>query len=149
MLPRPRPDVDHVVGAADGLLVVLDHDDRVAQIAQPLEGADESLVVPLVQADGGLVQHVEHPDQTAADLAGQTDALGLAPRQRGGRAGQREVVEADVEQELHPLLHLLEDAVGDHVLTVAELELPHGIHRVGDGEGAQLEDIAPTDGHGQ
>ena len=60
VLPRPGPHVDHVVGHLDGLLVVLDHDDRVAQVAQPLEGADQALVVALVQADGRLVEHVEH-----------------------------------------------------------------------------------------
>ena len=87
VLPRARADVDHVVGRADGLLVVLDHDDRVAQVAQPLERADQALVVPLVQADGGLVEHVEHADQPAADLAGQPDALRLAARQRRRPSG--------------------------------------------------------------
>ncbi len=106
--PAPGPDVDHVVGGADGLLVVLDHDDRVAEVAQALQGADQALVVALVQADRGLVEHVEHADQAAADLAGQPDALGLAARERAGRAGQRQVVEADVEQELHALAHFLE-----------------------------------------
>ena len=109
VLPRARADVDDVVGGADGLLVVLDHDDRVAQVAQPLQRGDEPLVVALVQADGGLVEHVEHADQTAADLAGQADALRLAARQGAGRAGERQVVEPDVEQELHALAHFLED----------------------------------------
>ena len=122
VLPRARADVDDVVGRADRLLVVLDHDDRVAEVAQPLERADEALVVPLVQADGRLVEDVEDADQAAADLAGQADPLGLATRERAGRAGQREVVEADVEQELHALADFLEDPVGDHVLAVGELE---------------------------
>ena len=97
VLTGTRADVDHVVGHPDGLLVVLHDDDGVAQVAEALEGADEALVVPLVQADGRLVQHVEHPDQPTADLAGQTDALGLAAGQRGGRPGQGQVVEAHVE----------------------------------------------------
>ena len=119
VLPRARADVDHVVGGADGLLVVLDHDHRVAQVAQPLQGGDEALVVALVQADGRLVEHVEDADEAAADLAGQADALRLTARERPGRAGQRQVVEADVEQELHALADFLEDPVGDHVLAVA------------------------------
>ncbi len=122
VLPRPGPDVDHVVGDPDGLLVVLDDDDRVAEVAQALEGADQALVVPLVQPDGRLVEHVEHADQAAADLAGQPDPLGLAAGQGGGRAGQGQVVEPDVEQELHPLLHLAEDPVGDQVVPVGQLE---------------------------
>ena len=96
VLPRARPDVDHVVGDPDGLLVVLDHDDRVAQVAEPLQRPDEPLVVALVEPDGRLVQHVEHPDQAAADLAGQPDALGLTAGQGGRRAGQGQVVEPHV-----------------------------------------------------
>ena len=88
VLARPGPDVDHVVGGADGLLVVLDHDHRVAQVAQPHQRADQPLVVALVQADRRLVEHVEHADQPAADLAGQADPLRLAARQRAGRAGR-------------------------------------------------------------
>jgi hypothetical protein len=32
-----------------------------------------------MEADGGLVEDVEDPDQTGADLAGQTDPLCLPP----------------------------------------------------------------------
>ena len=53
------PDVDDPVGRADGVLVMLDDDERIAQVPQPLEGLDESGVVALVQADTGLVQDVE------------------------------------------------------------------------------------------
>ena len=52
------------------------------------EGGDEAMVVALVQPNGGFVQHVEHPDQPGADLAGQADPLSLAPGQGGRRAGQ-------------------------------------------------------------
>ncbi len=57
------PDVEHVVGGADGVLVVLDDDDGVAEVAQPLEGFEQARVVALVQADRGFVQHVEHAGQ--------------------------------------------------------------------------------------
>ena len=68
VLPRPRPDVDHMVGDADRLLVVLHDDDGVAEFAEAHERVDEPAVVPLVQADGRLVEHVEHPHQPRADL---------------------------------------------------------------------------------
>ncbi len=80
VLPRPGADVHHVVRGPDGLLVVLHHDHRVAEVAQPLERADQPLVVTLVQADRGLVEDVEHADQPAPDLAGQTGCA--APRRR-------------------------------------------------------------------
>jgi len=71
-------DVDDVVGQPDRVFVVLDHDHRVAEVAQAGEGAEQALVVALVQADRGLVEHVHHADQAGADLAGEPDALRLA-----------------------------------------------------------------------
>jgi hypothetical protein len=44
VLAGPGPDVDDVVGGPDGLLVVLDHDHRVAQIAQPDQGLQSRLL---------------------------------------------------------------------------------------------------------
>ena len=83
VLPGARADVDDVVGHLDGVLVVLDHEHGVAEVAQAHQRLDEPLVVALVQADRRLVEHVEHADQAAADLRGQPDALGLAAGQRG------------------------------------------------------------------
>ena len=108
VLARAGPDVDDVVGDADRLLVVLDDDHGVAEVAQPHQRLDEALVVALVQADRRLVEHVEHADEPAADLRREPDALRLAAGERGRRAVERQVVEADVEQELQPLVDLLE-----------------------------------------
>ncbi len=74
-------DVDHVVGGADGVLVVLHHDHGVAEIAQPLEGLQQPRIVALVQPDRGLVEHVEDAGEAGADLRGEPDALALAARQ--------------------------------------------------------------------
>ena len=70
--------VDDVVGRAHRLLVVLDDDDGVAEVAQAQQRVDEAPVVALVQADAGLVEDVEHADERRADLRGQADALRLA-----------------------------------------------------------------------
>ena len=87
VLARAGPDVDDVVGDADRLLVVLDHEHRVAEVAQPDHRVDEALVVALVEADRRLVEHVEDADESAADLAGEPDALGLAARERARTSG--------------------------------------------------------------
>ena len=113
-------DVDHVVGGADGVLVVLDHDHGVAEVAQPPQRFQEPGVVALVQADRGLVEHVEHAGEAGADLRGEADALALAARQRAGGARQGQIVEPDVDQEFEPLADLLEDAAGDLVLLGSE-----------------------------
>ena len=79
-------DVEHMVGGADGVLVVLDHDHGVAEVAQALQGFEQPRVVALVQADRRLVQHVEHAGQARADLRGEADALALAAGERAGAA---------------------------------------------------------------
>jgi hypothetical protein len=122
VLARPRADVDDVVGDPDGVLVVLDHDEGVAQVPQPDQGLDEPLVVPLVEPDRGLVEDVEHPYQPRADLGGEPDPLGLPPGQGGRRPGEGEVVEADVEQEADPGPDLLQHPLGDLRLPLGELE---------------------------
>ncbi len=92
---------------------MLDDDQRVAEVAQALQRGDEAFVVALVQADGRLVEHVQDAHQAGADLRGQADALRLAAGQRGGRARQRQVVEADVDQEAEARADLLDDFAGD------------------------------------
>ena len=113
VLPRPRAYVHHVVGGPNGLLVVLHHDHRVAKVPEALQRLDETTVVPLVEADGRLVQHVQHPDEAAADLGCEADALCLPTGQGGRRPGQAEVVEAHVQQEAQPSVDLLQDLFGN------------------------------------
>src|SRR5262245_48105104 len=48
-------EIDDEIGGAHRLLVVLNHDDGVADIAEPFEAAEETLVVAWVQADRRLV----------------------------------------------------------------------------------------------
>ena len=114
-------DIDHIVGGADRVLVVLDHDHGVAEVAQPLQRFKQPLVVALVQPDRGLVEHVEHAGQAGADLRGEPDALALAAGQRARGARERQVIEPDIDEEFQPRADLLEDADGDLVLLGVEL----------------------------
>src|SRR6202048_2255856 len=113
-------DVEHKIGKADGVLVVLDHDHGIAEVAQPLQGFQQSRIVALVQADRGLVQHVEHAGQTGADLRSEADALAFAAGERSGGARQSEIIQPDIEQEGKPLADLLQHARGDLVLLGVE-----------------------------
>ena len=70
--------VDDIVGGADRVLVMLDDEHGVAEVAQALERFEQAVVVALVEADRGLVEDVEHARQAGADL-----------RWRGGCAGSR------------------------------------------------------------
>ena len=65
------------------------------------------MVVPLVQADGGLVQNVQHAHQRGADLGGQADALALPAGQGARGPGQGEVLQPHALQKAQPGLNLL------------------------------------------
>ena len=140
VLAGARADVDDPVGDLDRVLVVLDDDERVAHVAQPDQRLDQPGVVPLVQPDRRLVEHVEDADQPGADLGGQPDALRLAAGQGGGRPVEGQVVEADVDQERQPRLDLLEHPVGDGPLALAQLQGAEPLGRVADREAGDLGD---------
>ena len=55
-----RAHVHHMVGGEDRLLVMLDDDDAVAEVAQAVERLEQPRIVALMQPDRRLVQHIEH-----------------------------------------------------------------------------------------
>src|SRR3712207_9075238 len=65
--------------------VVLDDDERVPEVPQPYERAQEPPVIPLVQPDGRLVEDVEDPHEAASDLRGQSYPLRLTTGEGTGR----------------------------------------------------------------
>ena len=78
VLPSPRADVHHPVGDADGVLVMLNDNDGVAQVPKSGQRLDQPVVVTLMQTDRRLVQDVENADQPGADLRCQPDTLCLS-----------------------------------------------------------------------
>jgi hypothetical protein len=54
-------EVDDPVGVGHHRLVVLDDDDRLARVHQPVEQAEQVVDVGEVQAAGRLVEHVDPP----------------------------------------------------------------------------------------
>ena len=81
VLPRAGTDVDDPVRGADGVLVVFDDDQRVAQVAEFEQRLDEAVVIALVQTDAGFVKHVQHPGEAGTDLGRQPDPLCFSPGQ--------------------------------------------------------------------
>ncbi len=81
-------EVEQIIGGGDHFAVVLDQDQRVAQIAEMFQGLQQPAIVARMQADGRLVEDVEHAGQAAADLAGQANALRFAAGERRRRPAQ-------------------------------------------------------------
>src|SRR6266568_1736174 len=99
-IARAGPEVDNEIGAANGVFVVLDDEDGIAEIAQMLERAKKARVVAGMETDAGFIKNVENAAQARADLRGQTDALRFAAGKRGGGAVQAEVAESHGEKKL-------------------------------------------------
>ena len=96
MHARTRPDIDDPVGFHHRFLVMLDDDQRVAQIAHILQRLDQSRVITLMQPDRRLVQHVQYAGQLRADLRGQPDPLRLAAGQCARQPVQRQIFQTHV-----------------------------------------------------
>ena len=68
MLASPRADIDNKVGQLDRILIMFDHNHAVANIAQMFQGIQQAVIVALVQANRGFIQHIHDAGQATADL---------------------------------------------------------------------------------
>ena len=123
VLARSRTQIDHVVGRPNCLLVVLDDDHRVAEIAQPCQRGEQRAIVALMKADGRLVEHVKHAGQIGADLRGETDALAFSARQCRRTSPECQISDTDIVEEMQPIANFAQDAARDERLAIAQLEL--------------------------
>ena len=97
-----------MIGRANRVLVVLDDDHGVADVAQALERGDHLGVVLRVQADARLVEDIEHAHQPRPDLRGQADALRFTARERARPPIEIEVVEPDAEEQLDTVANFVQ-----------------------------------------
>ena len=96
-----RTEVDDPVGGLDDVEVVLDDEDRVAAVDQPVEDLEQLLDVGEVEPGRRLVEDVERPaGRPPRQLGRQLDPLRLAARQRRRRLAEVDVAEADVVERL-------------------------------------------------
>ena len=71
-------DVHQPVRRADRVLIVLDDDQGIPQVAEVLQGRDQPGVIPLMQPNRRLIQHVENARQARTNLGRQADTLRFA-----------------------------------------------------------------------
>ena len=90
--------IENAVRRQHDLRIVLDDDQRVARIAQPLHHADDALHVARMQPDRRLIQHEQRVDQRRAERRRQIDPLHFAAGQRARLAVERQIAEADSQR---------------------------------------------------
>ena len=147
--PRAGAYVDDIVGRPHGVLVMLHHQQGISQVPQVLHGFQQHIVVPLVQADGWLIQDIQHPHEGGADLRGQTDALALAAGQGSRPPGQGEVLQAHRLEEAQPAFDLLQNALRNAHLDLGQLQMVHKVQGLGHRLAAEGVNVQPAHCDGQ
>ena len=142
-------EIEDVVGLADGVFVVLDDEDGVAEVAQVFERVDQALVVALMQADGRLVEYVEDAAKARTDLRGEADALALAAGESRCRSIEREVAEADGVEKFEALDDLALQAVGDDAVASGEEHAARAAEGAFERELCKVGDRRAVDGDGE
>ena len=144
---RARPEIEHVIRAPNRVLVMLDHEHRVPQIAQPLERFQQPLIVALMQPDAWFIQNVNHPHQPRANLRRQPNPLRLAAAQRPALAVQREIAQAHIPQKPQPRQNLPHHLVRDFLLELRQLQPRKKFHRCLHRQPAHVHDRPPREHH--
>ena len=94
VLAGARTEVDDPVGVRHDRLMVLDDDDRLAGVDQPVEQSEQLFDVGQVEAGGRLVEDVD--TALVGHVGGQLEPLPFAAGQRGERLAEAEVAEPNV-----------------------------------------------------
>ena len=145
------PEVDQVIGRAHDLERVLDHDDRVAVVANASQHAEQRRDVAGVQANRRLVEHVQRARQRAGQRGGELDALCLAAGERAQLATETDVTEADLVDRPDAVAQQCDQPLG--ALGFVGRQLARDVRgecaQLGDRELGQVRDRAPRDAHAQ
>ena len=98
MLAAARAEIDQIVRCADDLFLMLNHQQRVAFVAQIMHDAHKLADVARVQSNARLVHDKERVDQRCAKARRQIHALDFAAAQRARRSVEREIADAHLAE---------------------------------------------------
>ena len=122
MLTSPRTNIDDMVRCIHRILIMLDHNKRIAKIPQMLECGQQAVVIALMQANARLIQDIQHSDKSGSDLRREAYALRFTAGQRTSRTGKREIIESNIEQKAKARMDLLQDLRGNPLLSFRQLK---------------------------
>ena len=149
VLARAGAEIDEMVGGPHHGFVVLDHDDRVARVAEIPEDAEELLRIRGVEAHGRLVEDVRHAAQPARRLSGQAEAPRVASREGVGGAIEGEMVEAEAQEDAGALQHGAADGLPGGALGVREREIAEERVEAAERQRSEVRDRAAVERDGE
>src|ERR1017187_4860570 len=147
ILPGARTKVENPIGGPHDVGIMLDHQDRISQIAQVVQDFDEPMRIAAVQADGRLVEHIQRAHQTRTKRCRELYALRFAARERRGETVQRQILKADFVKETQALPQFDQQPVGYRGLLGRERESIEEAGRVFHRHAAHLADVLAIDFH--
>ncbi len=109
-------DINDIVRRAHRVLIVLDDNHRVPEIAESLQRIEQLVVVSLMKTDARLIENIADADKAGSDLGCKPDALCLAAGQSSRRAGEREIVKTDIYEETDAVSDFLQNLLTDDLL---------------------------------
>ena len=133
--------VNNVVSCANGIFIVLDNKYGISAVPKLLERLNEAIIISLMQTNGRLVQNVENAHKTSANLSCQANTLGLSTRKRCCCTRKREIVQANVYQELQPCHNLFDNRTCNNLLTISNSQLLEELERLFTGKFTDLPDV--------
>src|SRR3974390_363585 len=121
-LTSAGPKIEDAIGSFDGIGIVFDNQHGVTEIAQGFKDIDETLRVPGMEANGGLVRNVPRAAKMRAERGGPLDALRFAAGESRGETIECEIVQANLVEKLQTRSNFFEDFVRDLRLGGSELQ---------------------------
>ena len=140
-------DIYNAVRRQHGVFVMLHHQDGIPQVPQTLQCGQQLVIVPLVQADAGLIQDIGHAHQAGTDLGGQTDSLGLAAGQCSRSSGQGQVIQTHIDEKAHPGPDFLQDRGADGLLHGGKLQSVDKLPELYHAHVGGIVDVQASDGY--
>src|SRR5262249_4229936 len=80
------PQVKDVVGCQNGLTIMLDDQDRIAQITEASQARDRAFIIAPMQTNARVGEDIEPPHQARANLRCQANPLAFTTREGRCRA---------------------------------------------------------------
>src|SRR5271163_890380 len=112
MLSSAGAEIEYVIRGENRVRIVFHHQQRIAQITQPLENLNQAVCVARVKSDGRLVKNVKCAHQMRAERRGQLNPLRLAAGEGRSESVQRQIIETHLIQESQALLNFFENFFG-------------------------------------
>ena len=95
MLAAARADIDQIIGRTNDLFLVLDHEKRIAFVAQVMHHTHQPTNVARMQTNARFVHDEECVDQRCTETCGEVHPLHFAAAQSARGSIEREIANAD------------------------------------------------------